>query len=489
MTQSIVEEILKHGRETPDQNAVADGTDCITYGELADEIRGAAGFLMEKGVRPGDKIGIVAEACVGYVVGYFAIHLSGGIAIPLDRNSPLVSVSRMSNDVTFKMLLFPNPVKTQAPTYSFSQLRQYKKKEWGAKMPSENDISDIFFTSGTTGKGKGVVLSHRNIVSGAQNIISGSKKDDKDIELITPPLNHAYGFGTVRALLLVGGMAVLQNGCSSLKLLYENIRQYSCKSVILVPAALKLLYKQLGNDLVKLFGELEYIELGSSILETKYKKKFIELLPHTKLYINYGSTESSRTIYNEISSRPDKMEAIGRPVNHVAVRIVDDNGNIIKSTLTTPGRLVFSGPMNMQGYYNAPDLTMQVLKDGWFYTNDVAYIDEENFIFLLGRVNDVINIGGEKVSAFEIENAMDKLEKVKENACIIAPDKEGILGEIPVVFYTSETDTDEVEIKRHMERELELYKQPKNYVKINELPRNAMGKIDKKKLMEIWRDS
>lgn len=331
-----------------------------------------------------------------------------------------------------------------------------------------------------------MVLTHRNLLGGARNIICGSGKDKEDIELVTPPLNHAYGFGTVRAMLLAGGMAVVQNGCSSLKQLNDNLVKYHCKSLILVPAALKMLYKQLGSKLPMLLGKLDYIELGSSLLETKYKKLFLELLPNTRLCINYGATESSRTVYNNITARPDKLESIGKPMDGVKIKIVDELDQPVKSSRTNPGRLAFCGAMNMKEYYHAPELTAEVLRDGWFYTNDIAWVDEENYIYLLGRANDVINIGGEKVSAFEIENALVKLTGIKACACILGKDKEGILGEIPVVYYNAVEGVTEGQIRVHMEQELEVYKLPKYYCKISKIPQNYMGKTDKKRLLDLW---
>lgn len=485
MTQSVVEEILKHGAAAPERNALADGISCLTYKQLADKIRGAAECLKQQGLCRQDMVGIVAEVNVAYVIGYFAIHLAGGIAVPIDKASPEVSVKRILEEVTLKFVI---GLETVQNGIAFKELTEHESERWEDAMPLAEDVSDIFFTSGTTGKGKGVVLIHKNIVGGARNIIAGSGKDAEDVELITPPLNHAYGFGTVRAILLAGGMAVLQDGCGSIKQLYMNLQKYHCRSMILVPAALKMLYKQFGNEIDKLLGNLSYIELGSSVLETDYKKIFMELLPNTRLCINYGSTESSRTVYNEINARPDKIESIGKAVENVQVRIVDEEGNEIQSSPTHTGRLIFYGDMNMKEYYHAPELTQEVLKAGWFYTNDIAYIDEENYIYLLGRANDVINIGGEKVSAFEIENALRKLSGIRACACIMGEDKDGILGEIPVLLYTAEGEIAPEDVREHMEKELELYKLPKIYKKLEEFPLNAMGKVDKKKLKEAWRE-
>jgi long-chain acyl-CoA synthetase len=149
--------------------------------------------------------------------------------------------------------------------------------------------------------------------------------------------------------------------------------------------------------------------------------------------------------------------------------------------------MIMKGDMQMRGYYNLPEITAETIVDGYLYTGDLAYKTDDGFIYMLGRADDIINVGGEKVSPIEVENVASLYEDIRECACIGGADPDGIFGQMPILYVVPEkADFDEKKANEFLAKQLEQYKLPKKYVIVDELPRNAMKKIDRKKLKKMW---
>ena len=332
------------------------------------------------------------------------------------------------------------------------------------------------------------MLSHRNETAGALNVINGGEMEQDDINLLTMPLHHAFGLTTLRAVLYKGGTAVLQDGVASLKKMSENIRMNHCNAIYMVPAALQVLYFQTRQRLELLLGDVEKIEFCTAPLDKKMRRILSEQLKNVRLYNSYGATESARSVYMRLDKNEDKPDAIGQAAEGVSIKIVDNDHKEIKSSRQNIGHLAIYGKMNMMGYYNAPELTESILENGVFYSEDMGYMDEEGYIYLAGRNNDVINTGGEKVSPFEIENTALEFDGVRECACIGVKDVKGVLGYIPVLYITEEIGqhVDTGDLQKYLGNHLEHYKIPNEIIVINELPRNHIGKLDRESLRNSW---
>ncbi len=181
-----------------------------------------------------------------------------------------------------------------------------------------------------------------------------------------------------------------------------------------------------------------------------------------------------------------KIGSLGRTLPQVQVKIIDAEGNTIKSDAAHPGRMALKGDMQMAGYWNRPELTAQTLVDGWLLTGDMAYIDEDNYIYMLGRADDIINVGGEKISPIEVEETAGQYDSVRECACIGVEDPDGILGQIPVLFLTTKNTYTEEGLIKFLSDKLERYKIPKRFIVTDAIPRNRMQKIDRKELLSMW---
>lgn len=182
------------------------------------------------------------------------------------------------------------------------------------------------------------------------------------------------------------------------------------------------------------------------------------------------------------------MNAIGKAVENVSISIVDEERKVIHSSKQNFGHLAIHGDMNMIGYYDDPLMTKQVLENGIFYSEDLGYMDENGYIYLVGRNNDVINTGGEKVSPLEIENAALEYDGVQECACIGVRDPKEILEYVPILFIVKELDKNFriSMLLKHLEECLENYKVPYKVIEVEEIPKNQIGKIDRGKLQSLW---
>lgn len=482
MFDSVVEAIAYHAMHSGSKTAVIADAGSVTYEELWLKIKQFAAVLLKKGIQSGDKIILSADYTVQFVEVYFAAHWLGAVNVVVEKTASMQSVAPLQQSLSPRFVIL-----NQAEAETYDTLKVSDDITSKGSFTSDS-LADILFTTGTTGVPKGVMLSHRNEVAGAHNVINGGEMVAKDVNLLTMPLHHAFGLTTLRAVLYKGGTAVLQDGVASLRKTVENIRKNSCNCIYMVPAALRVLYFQTRQRLDLLLGDIEKLEFCTAPLDKKMRGILSEQLKGVRLYNSYGATESARSVYMRLDQNIDKAEAIGRAVQDVFIRIVDEKRKEMNSSRQNVGHLAVCGDMNMLGYYDDPVMTGQVLDQGIFYSEDLGYMDEEGYIYLAGRNNDVINIGGEKVSPFEIENTALEYVGVRECACIGVKDPQDVLGDVPVLYITEEAGSrvDASDLHKYLEDHLENYKIPYEIIVIDEIPKNHIGKIDRAGLKKNW---
>lgn len=480
MVNAIVEEIISHGAFKSDKLAVIANSEKITYGELSELIRKAAHYLNSKGIKTGDKVILEAFPSIEFISFYFATHLLNAVSVPLDVNLSEEQYNEITKDVDASLTItFNKEIRNGIllKIDNFNCLESF----CDAQIILESE-ADIIFTSGTTGKPKGVVLSHLSMLRGAENIIEGSEMSPDTINLLGVPIHHAFGLGTLRALMLNGATAVLINGFSSLKSIKNTYDLYECNAISIVPSALNIINELCKGRLDYLFSNLKYFEFGSASITEKLLTQLREQFPTSALYASYGSTESPRTMYVNLSQYPTKINTIGKSVSNVQVRILDEQYKPIISSFENVGRVCFSGQMNSLRYWNNDEETKQAFSESLYYSNDLGYIDEDGFVTLVGRINDMLNIGGKKIPASQIETLVNNLAGVKESSCIGVFDESSLLGEVPVVFVVLEKGAKilEQDILREFKVTNNQYIEPKGIKFIDALPLNRIGKVDKK---------
>lgn len=493
MYQTIEEAILSNAYMQPEKMAVAAMDGEITYSDLKDKLYGAARFYQSVGCTKGTKIILSAVPFKAYFYCYFGAHLAGCIVIPIDPNMKEEKKRGIAQETGCKIAILNRPFEMgETRVYPIAQITdlfctEAPIIEGQLEAVRSTDLADIIFTTGTTGKSKGVMLCHGNLTAGAQNVINGTGMTREEVIMAPLPLNHSNALGTMCAYLYGGATLVVHDGFLNIKELAKRMKKYGCTAFSGAPSALKILEKVCHGRIEELLGGLHYVEIGTAPMDLEQRQYLMRSLPKVKLLINYGASEARRAVYMDLNAHADKLKAIGRAVKGMEIKILDDQDNMIDSSPERIGRISIYGGTCMAGYWNEPELTKETLLHGGVVTNDLGYLDEDGFIFLVGRANDVINVGGKKVSHFEIEDAVMSFGKIAECACVAMKDPKGILGSVPVAFIVPKQDVFiEIEaLKNFLLSKLESYKVPVRYEILEELPKNYVGKIERKKLQEM----
>ena len=308
--------------------------------------------------------------------------------------------------------------------------------------------------------------------------------------LIPLPLHHSLALRELRAALIQGGTVVLQNGFTFAKELEANIVERGCTGMVTVPASFELVRSQMQDAFPQILGKLRYIEVGAGSLTVRQRKDFTALLPGVKLNNTWGSSETGGALFtnvNEVVKDPVFVAAIGRPLPHIRIAMLDPEGQpMVHTDHEHPGRLALYGDMVMSGYKNRPKETEDALRDGALVTNDLVYRDEAGYVYMLGRADDIINVGGEKVSPVEVENIASEYPEMQECACIGVPDPQEIFGQVPVLFMAVREGYREEELRTYLAGRMERVKLPQAYVIVEALPRNRMKKLDRRAMRAMW---
>lgn len=489
--QSIVECIASHSYNQPDKLCLADSKKALTYSMVWSGIYGLSLHLKQLGIEKGDCVVVECTQNADYMICEFAIQLTGGIFVPLERNAAAARVQEIIDDVEAKLLIARKPINDTLQCMDIASVDQFRHNAPidlnDVVFPKREDTAEILFSTGTTGKSKGIELSHGNDMALAENVKFGTKMKPDNVELIPMPLSHSHGLRRTYGNMLNGSSAVFSNGVTLLKQVFDLMDKYHVTSMDLSPSNLSIIFKLSKDRLGDYADVMDYIQLGSAPLPENDKEHLARILPDTRLYNFYGSTEAGCSCLLDFNETSGKQGCIGKPAVNARFIVVDENRNDITDTATfdNPGFLASSGSINMKGYWKAPELTEETMSDGFIYTKDLGYIDEEGYIYMLGRKDDVINYGGVKIAPEEIESVVVKHPSVADCACI--PVKDPLTGQAPKLFIALKTgeEYDKKAFKAFLQDALDANKQPKLIEIIDQIPRTFNGKIQRKKLMEM----
>jgi len=349
----------------------------------------------------------------------------------------------------------------------------------------DQDLATLIYTSGSTGEPKGVISTHFNMISAAKSIIQYLENTSDDIILNVLPLSFDYGLYQIIMAFIFGGTVVLEKSFLFSDKLLKIIENEKVTGFPIVPTILALLLRLKNLNKYNL-NSLRYMTNTGAALPVAHIKTIRKLLPHVKFYSMYGLTECKRVSYmppEELDKRPD---SVGIPMPNCEVFILDEKGKEVSPGEI--GELVVRGSNVMLGYWNSPELTTEVYRDGVYrgekllFTGDLFRKDKDGFLYFVGRKDDMIKTKGERVSPKEIENEICKIPGVNEVAVIGLPDE--ILGQAIKAFVVVENGISltKNDILKHCSKYLEPFMVPKYIEFIDALPKTSNGKIDKKAL-------
>lgn len=486
MFKSIVEAVFHYAETKPEAFCLADDTVSVTYKEYALKIRQFAACFTKMGITKSQKI--VVEACqtVDYLAIELALQLIGAVFVPVEHNCATEKVcsfiERVHGDTVIARKTDGYKGYTNYTYDSLAEMARTVTPYEVTQLPKSEDVSEILFSTGTTGKEKGIVITHKNNIALAENVMYGVEMEKDNVEMIPSPLNHSHGLRRYYANMFCGCSVVILSSVMNVMKFFKNIEDYGVTAIDLVPSALTVVLRLSKNKFSEYQNQLRYIQYGAAPLMEQDKAKICELLPQTRMYNFYGSTESGCTCIYNFNQPGAKSSCIGKPTHSTTLLIVDDDRKPIVSSPDNTGLLATKGNMNMSEYFEDAEETEKVLTNGTVYSNDIGYVDGDGDVILLGRKGDVINVAGNKVSPDEIENVAKEMDEIADCGCIPVPDDKK--GNVPklIVQMKAGGDFDPVKIRGFLACRLEPYKVPQYIEQINKIPRSYNGKLLRKEL-------
>jgi long-chain acyl-CoA synthetase len=477
----IVIRIREHAIERPAHTAIAIGKKRLSYAELWRQTAAAREWLISRGIGHGDRVLISTDSRDPYFpAAYFGTQLAGAIAVPIDFRSTAERIESRSRFVTARIALVDRHL-TDFRMFIGEEQHTAAKDEI-EQIPAMSDLAEIMFTSGTTGKPKGVTLSHQNIAESAQLIRSFVGNDADDVEVVTVPLTHSFGLGRLRATILAGGTIVIIPGLVFPQLTFRALAEHRATGLACVPSGMRLFLAKMSDNLAAFAGQLKYLEMGSAVFRPEEKEQVRNLLPHTRLCMHYGLTEASRSAFLEFHEDRKHLDSVGKPSPGIEIKVVPQAD--CPPGDAALGLLHIRAPTVMVGYWNDDKLTSTVLEreTGWLNSGDLGWIDDAGYLHLAGRADEVINCGGAKFMPDELERYAEEFANVMECGCTAVADPGGVLGDIPLLCVTTSGPVDTGALAKHVRKRF-AYDLPTMVVRVvNTLPRTVSGKLIRRQL-------
>ena len=482
MVRKTIEETLYlHALAHPEKDAILTINDRISFHDLFYTALAHAAFLQENGLKEKDVVVLRASNDIEYALLYLSIHLAHGIVCSLERTTPAMTLCDVADQMSAVFVL-ADDVSSEGHVWKILSRKVDRENKAERKVPPFaplEDPADILFTTGTTGASKGVLLSQKALVATAENLIFGCGYEE-DMLLVAPgPLNHANAIRKLFTSLINGNTIFLLNGMTNVRAFFQVLDlPYTHIACCLPPAMIRFILTVSKKKISEYQDKILFIESASAPLPEPDRLLLGEYLPKTRLIINYGSSEAASVTMYDCIAHPGLVNCIGKPMPNAEILVVDDNKVPIQSSQENVGLIACKGDVNMIEYVKSPELTAEVLIDGIVYTNDIGYIDENGFVYTIGRKGDVINVGGLKVAPTEVEEAALAFDGIDECICIAVPDR--ISGLAPKLLYVGEAELNVQVLTRFLAERLEAYKVPRSFEKVDEIRKTFNGKIDRK---------
>lgn len=478
MLESIEKQIWQWAETTPNKVAVKSGKKSATYLELCQRILGARDlFASQLSQKKGNVMILAAGKQIEFVYAYFGAHLAGLKVVPIDVATNSTRLDYIVSHTKANLLIGFDDCEQDLPKVSLKCFADIESEFVEPDFPKNEAIADILFTTGTTGKPKGVPLTYENEVAAARNINEFIGNTQDDVELLALPVSHSFGLGRIRCSLSNGATLILLGSFANVKKIYRTIEKDHVTGFTMVPASWRYLKKLTQQKLGEYANQLRYIEMGSAFFSKNEKQELATLLPHTRVCMHYGLTEASRSAFMEFHEDSAYLDSVGKASPNTDIKIMNEEGK--ECDINDEGEICIKGNHVTKGYLDLP--INESFYGDYFRTGDWGYKTEEGYIYLISRKKELINVGGKKVSPIEVEEQLFKIPGIEDCACIGVADEEGLLGEVVKAFIVKEKDSVITfdDIKNQLIGKLESYKIPVHYEWIDEIPKTQNGKIQR----------
>jgi fatty-acyl-CoA synthase len=504
-----------YGKKT----GVVCGDHRFTYREFNERCDRLSQALLEIGLRPGERVAYLSLNCHRLLEAYYGVPQTGAVLLPLNVRLSPEELTYILNDAAPRLLFFSPEftalgerlslgvrsiehsiaLRGEKPPWAYGKsyeelLASAAPREIDYRSIDENSLAELFYTSGTTAHPKGVMLTHRNLYLHAVYTAAGLRQWDTAVHVYLVPLFHVNSWGAPHTMTMVGGRHVIAPRFDP-GLVLELASRERANHLDMVPSMAIALINHPDFDNYDLSCVKE-VMLGGAPSSTALIRQIEEKIPGCICMGGYGLTETSPVLSEarikaHLEDDPDELKlrrkaTAGFVLAGSELRVVDANGHDVEPDGKAVGEVIVRGDNVMAGYWNQPEETARAIRGGWFYTGDLATIDDEGYVLIVDRVKDMVLSGGENIATAEVERVIYQHPAVLECAVIAVPDD--AWGEVPkalVVLRDGERAI-EAEIIDHCRLHLAGFKVPSSVEFMKGLPKGGTGKVLKKVLREKY---
>jgi len=460
-----------------------------TFGEFVDRCRRVGSVLDGLRVGSGERVALLAANSDTYAELYAGVPSSGRVVVPLNSRWAEPELAYALEDAAVTILITDqDPGELRNSVEQVLSLQEYEDHLSTSEpiefaQMKEDDLAGLFYTGGTTGQSKGVMLSHRNLMANTLHSQITMPLDGEDTYLVVAPMFHAAGSNSVLQCIALGICQVVVPAFEP-NLCLDLIEKHRCSATLAVPTMVAALIEAQASN-PRDISSVTLIAHGASPIATEVLRRAHEEFPSAELLHLYGATETSPLVtglrHEENLIGTARGKSVGHPSLGVSLRIDAEAGDA--------GEVLVNGPNVMQGYWNKPDQTAAALEDGWYRTGDIGYLDDEGYLYLVDRAKDMIISGGENVYCSEVEEVIYQHPKVLEATVFGIPHDQWGEQVHAVVVPRDESLTD-AELLDFCRMSLGGYKLPRSFeFRSEELPKSGPGKVLKRELRTpFWDD-
>ena len=496
MPNLIRDLLIKQADSFPDKPAIVFQDVFVTFSQLRDNVFRLANNLTQYGIKKGDKAALFLPNWPEYIYSYLALFSIGATVVPFDfmlKNDELEAclnhcearllIARQKEDVSLENIkrnvqfiediVLVSDQKLQGFLH-FGEFLSKGQTSAPAVDIADSDKSLILYTSGSTGRPKGVLLNYRHLSASPQAMEFFVDLTPADVKISALPLSHAGGLVYLQNCIFYGITLILMERFVPIEFL-KLIEKYKVTCFHMVPSMYYALLQLKEFEKYDL-SSIRWVNVFGAPNSPDAIRRFKTYCPNAKLLNGWGLTETNAP-NTVIPLGSDRIESIGRTAPWIDIRLIDDDGREVPEGAI--GEITIKSWVVMEGYYKDPALTAEVLRDGWFYTGDLAKKDKEGMYYIVGRKKDMIKVSGQIVFPSEIEEAIHKHPQVCEAAVIGVQD--ALRGESIKAFVVlkSQALVSDQELRQFCREHLAHFKLPHEFVFVNELPKNRVGKVDK----------
>jgi len=458
----------------------------MTYSEFYQHSEHFAAYLQQQGYEKNDVIALYTLNSDLFLIAYIGIQLAGYVAMPINTKLSAREVDFIVSHSQAKGLIYDERIAAILADVAYvfqhvialNDMKTIIEQNEGQRQPVQlqaDDTAVVMYTSGTTGKPKGVMLTHQNIVSAAAIWSLSMNMTTEDSMFICTPLFHCAGLHVfAMSMFYRGGALIIEESFSP-----KNTLQQLAKTRATIFFGVPSMYTMLLNTpdfKDHTFEELRLLCYGAAPMPYELVKQVKEALPNVKVQNLYGQTENTPAATSLLDADAlTKIGSVGKPLAQTEIRVVDSFGEAVPAGEV--GEICVKGPQVMKGYLRNEQETARTIRDGWLYSGDLGRFDDEGYLYIVDRKKDMIIRGGENIYPIEIEEVLYQLPEILEAAVVGLPHE--VYGEVPKAFVVLKEGKllDEASILSYCLSQLAKYKVPYEIEFLAQLPRNASGKV------------